>query len=417
MLMFARFQRIFIIMFWAVGVTALILLNVSAVAATVSAGAVGPAVVLVGLQMIFGFILLSIVGGEMIALRERRARMMLEIVEQAVRLNLPLPGVLEAAAKSEGKPLGRMLASLSDNLRRGTPLAVALDMSGPELPPRTLATIRAAEQLGMLRPLLPTILRRHQSPSAATPFRVQWLYAVMVLFAVLIATAFYAVFIHAKMVKIFEDYDLTLDTWRTDIMRLLTALVPLGAVLLIGACLWWAWRVFWPRGYANSLPQRAMAALAMAMPLSRRMLYHQGLSDLCLLMSEAVATGLPPHQALEESADGIVHPRLYRRVLAWSRTMAGGASLHEAARAAGMPELLCGLLATVRGRDDTRQAFAFLGRYHSTRLHRLLVLAAALIELAIILLLGLLVLWVMLLTFRPLVQLIEAGVKMAELAI
>src|SRR3954452_12509126 len=57
-----------------------------------------------------------------LAFRKRRAAIVLSYLEQAVRLNLPLPRFLTAAAASEDAVTGRRLIALRDRLEVGSPL-------------------------------------------------------------------------------------------------------------------------------------------------------------------------------------------------------------------------------------------------------------------------------------------------------
>src|SRR4051812_16695211 len=59
-------------------------------------------------------------------IRRRRAAMALQYLEQAVRLNLPLPRMIRAAQQSESGALALRLAQLRQLVEEGYPLSAAL---------------------------------------------------------------------------------------------------------------------------------------------------------------------------------------------------------------------------------------------------------------------------------------------------
>src|SRR4051812_12338639 len=65
--------------------------------------------------------------------RRRRGAAVIAYLEQAVRLNLPLPRMLAAARRSEGGVLGERLGSLQKLLEGGTTLGTALRIAVPEM--------------------------------------------------------------------------------------------------------------------------------------------------------------------------------------------------------------------------------------------------------------------------------------------
>src|SRR5213078_3798950 len=84
------------------------------------------------------------------SVRRRRAASVLSYLQQAVRLNLPLPRFLYAAQRSEHGKTAYRLAILRERIEDGMPLATALQFTAPEVDKRELAWIGAAERLGRL---------------------------------------------------------------------------------------------------------------------------------------------------------------------------------------------------------------------------------------------------------------------------
>ena len=83
-------------------------------------------VVVTPLGIVGVFLLAQFVAWLVRTIRRRRAMLILGYVEQAVRMNLPLSPMLDAAAASESGVLAYRLKALSYRLRCGEPLALAL---------------------------------------------------------------------------------------------------------------------------------------------------------------------------------------------------------------------------------------------------------------------------------------------------
>ena len=92
------------------------------------------------------------------SVRRRRAAAVLGYLQQAFRLNLPLDRFLNAAARSESKPLSRRLHRLQMALDSGATLANGLSMAVPELPERQVAMIEHAEQIGKVPEVLDRLI-------------------------------------------------------------------------------------------------------------------------------------------------------------------------------------------------------------------------------------------------------------------
>src|SRR5438046_2634827 len=65
--------------------------------------------------------------------RRRRANMVLNYLEQAVRLNLPLPQIIAAMREQEGGRFARTMAQAQEALAAGAPVASVL-AAMPEVP-------------------------------------------------------------------------------------------------------------------------------------------------------------------------------------------------------------------------------------------------------------------------------------------
>src|SRR5438046_1417003 len=90
--------------------------------------------------------------------RRRRAAAILSYLEQAVRLNLPLPRMIYAAQLGERGRTALRLAALRQQLEEGYSLGVALQSAVPESDRRAVAKLDASERLGRLRHALHALI-------------------------------------------------------------------------------------------------------------------------------------------------------------------------------------------------------------------------------------------------------------------
>ena len=95
-------------------------------------------------------IFLSAVAAFTSAVRRGQARRVLAYVHQAVRLNLPIPDMLAAAAAGEAGRMRYRLLRLRDYLLDGLALSYAIELAAPGVESRLVAAVAAGEHLGRL---------------------------------------------------------------------------------------------------------------------------------------------------------------------------------------------------------------------------------------------------------------------------
>ena len=362
------------------------------VAAVLALGAVAGLVWLVSspafaaVSPLLGVLLLVALGVFMRGLRRARAVAALNYLEQAVRLNLPLPPMIRAAEQGETGRMRKKLQRLRERLEEGLAVADALELSLPGLPARTLGLIDAAERNGRLASMLARLVQEHRRPQRSDPTRaifMRW-YPVMLIVGLTAGLGFFAVFVMPKFEQIFRDFGIALPRVTVVMVRLwLYISAPLGAVVALLTLLSLGRMVtetVFPAfargnfGAAGQLPQW----LAWWLPVARQVVRNRGLADVFVVMSDATAAGRPIHAALSDAARLGINVVLRGRLERWAEGVEKGMPLGEAAREAGMPRLVCGMLATTsaRGAADAADVFAFLARYYDSRFSR----AAALVE-------------------------------------
>jgi type II secretory pathway component PulF len=342
-----------------------------------------------GASPVLGVLLLVSAGMFARAVRRSRAVAALNYVEQAVRLNLPLPPMIAAAEAGEQGRLARKLGVLRGHLEGGHPLAAALDDALPGLPPRSLGLIAAAERNGRLSSTLARLVRELRRPQRdpSRAILLRW-YPPMFVLALTVALGFVGVFVMPKFYDIFREFRIEVPPFTRAVMGAwLYAAAPIAALaifltlLLTGRMVTESVRPPWAR--VNLGPVRELPGLlAWWTPVARGVVRDRGLADVCHVLADAAAAGRPMHAALRDAALLGVNVVLRRRLRRWAEGVEQGAPLAEAARDAGMPRLACGMLATTsaRGAADAPATFEFLARYYDGRFSR----AAALIEAAMV---------------------------------
>ena len=358
------------------------------------------------------------------AVRRRRATVVLGYVEQAVRLDLPLPPMIRAAAQSEGHKTGWRLLALHDELDRGQSLEQALRRSVPEVQPATLRAVGAAGRVGRL----PHMLRRLAAADQweVTPeSELTALYRIYPIFVLLVAIATGGVLIPVvvwpKFFKILHDFHQT-PPWT---MRAMTRLVgppfgavgPVGVLILMGLVALaptgrYLARLFFPTRLDPPFGGLVRDQLIWWTPVLHGDALDRGMADLCDFISDAADAGRPIDQALREARQTQANAVMRFRVAQWADAIERGQPLHEAARLAEMPGLMVAMLATVRNTDDLGEIFSFLHRHYEFRFSRRRELLRALYIPFVVMLMGALVLLIELSIFQPLIALITAEARL-----
>ena len=359
----------------------------------VAAGAVifGSAV-LVGLVMtpVLGYVaaigvvgLLPLAVRTMRVIRRRRGAMALSYLEQAVRLNLPLPRMLGAAQRSEQGKLALRLAHLRELLEEGYPVGAALEGAVPEITARDGAMVEASERIGRLPRALARIVHDHaadlrrQTSSDGVFLRA---YPVVMAIALGLVISTLAVFVMPKYEQIFKDFGSKLPPLTVNVLLVARNVgQPLLAILVVvvlvasGMALW---QTVHPVQFSNSHLRRVRDSLRWATPFLHGYDRDRGLADAFELIADAIGAGSPADTALREAAQLDLNSVLRGRVRYWAEAVSAGAPLADSAGRAGLPGVVSGMLATVRG-PEAPDVFRFLARYYRSRFSRTAALAQA----------------------------------------
>jgi type IV pilus assembly protein PilC len=318
-----------------------------------------------------------------VAYRRRTAALLVGYLEQAVRLNLPLAPLLSAVERGESESLRPRLAALRLTLEQGAPVGEALLTAAPGADRRTVELLTAAERNGALPQALARLYRDEirAADTDRDPGRgaAVGAYALSVAFAQACLLLLIAVFVMPKFEQIFKDFRMPLPPVTRVMTRATgTFSVPVGVAAGIGV----VWLM--SRSLRQLLRQRAARGplqnlwdrLAWAAPVAGRLARDRGLADALHVVGDAIEAGRPAPDALAEAQLAHVNVVLRHRIARWAQLVDEGEGFADAARRAGMPRLVVGLIATAQPADLVN-ALRFLARYYGARFSRLTLLLNA----------------------------------------
>ncbi len=330
------------------------------------------------------------------------------------RLNLPLVGALDAAARGESRPVARILRQISLLVREGHSVSHALEVSVPACPETLTAALRQAEGCGQLTQALVDQERMIAAvvnlPFDREPYaRNAILYAGIVIFIVAMMVLWLALFLFPKFIVMFADYDAPLP-WMTQVLiDASTSAYPIGALIVLGtiASVLMILAVDAALGHERAASVAIVRAVRSALPITRSIDFGLGVAKAIRMMALGLRSGSP-------SAFGATLPTVVcrtnhvrRRLSAFSLSVAGGVAPHQAAREARLGDVLVGALRMVERGEDPDRALGHAADYYEAIAYRWWHALAALTLPQVTLALAALVGFVVLALFLPLVSLIN----------
>lgn len=328
--------------------------------------------VLTGIAIFIG---LPAVAGMLGQMREKRAMVILSYLEQATRLNLPLARMLDAAQQSETSRTAKRLRRVRILLEDGAPLGLALPVAVPELSERRVRLIAAGERLGNLRQTLTDLLRDPREGEEESAWRDsfgRW-YPVLLALVFSFVLMLVLIFVMPKIEDIAGDFRVRLPYAARTLGRLRRELVdldwlPLAVILAVAVS-----ALGGP--FRRILSARTAATLGIFdriywyLPVAHGLARDRGLADACNTMATALRAGYPLPRAIQEAAELRMNRVLRERLNEWRKAVEGGMAADQAARAARLPALVCGMIGSGRG-GDPGAAMEFLASYYEARFSR-----------------------------------------------
>jgi type II secretory pathway component PulF len=189
----------------------------------------------------------------------------------------------------------------------------------------------------------------------------------------------------------------------------------LGPVLLLLTCVavfYLAGGALWDmahaRGGAPTVLGSVRDRVLWTLPVSHGLARDRGLSDVCETVAEALHVGTPADRALAEASRIQTNAVLRRRVAQWADAANEGRTLAEAARIAGIPAIVPGMLGSARGTDEAADVFDFLARYYGSRYSATAAMLQASVIPITVFIFAFLVASVALALFMPIIHLLDA---------
>ena len=310
------------------------------------------------------------------ALRAARARRVLTYVEQSVRLSMPVPEFLAAAARSEDRFVARRLRDVAASTSNGTMLADALRGDVPELPRRITDLLRVATDNGALATTLARLIGEPlRSAERDANRRLPWLYFAVMIVALPAAVVMLCVFMLPKWTEVLRRSGVPLSPLlralaSVDVGWYAIALVAalLGIVILLAVVSRSVRWLFIGRHDLGTSRGTFLARIAWHLPIVGALARDRDHADVCHAIADGLAFGRPINVVLAEAGGLHVNAVLGERLRVWRRLAEGGLPLAAAARAAKMPGIVAGLAGDCA--HASAEAFAFLARHYESRAMR-----------------------------------------------
>jgi type II secretory pathway component PulF len=306
--------------------------------------------------------------------RARVGAMIAQRIVLATQLGQPLATSLAAAMAEERGTARQALLIIVRHLQDGAGLGSALHAARRWIDTRTVELLASAEHDGTLetaaRRLAAQYEQRHKRP-------VGWLSPAYPLYLLMLMGLTCALFSRAlvvpKIVQIQRDFRMPINPWLALINNdsaydaSLPIAIGIGALLIIVIGLLLGGRLGRHIGIET---RRLWGWAGWFTPIVHRVVLSRGLADAMAGAADAVALGRPLPDSAALAGNRYFNHVLQRRLQKWAKEMDRGADAAAAARAAGLPDLVCGMLAPAVRSGTLAQTLSFLACYYESRFSR-----------------------------------------------
>jgi len=337
-------------------------------------------VLLLGMSMgyigiCFLFLLVPLLARALHAVGRRRGASVIAYLEQAVRLNLPLPQMISAAQRSENGRLSARLERLSSKLAAGLGISSAVRQAVPELRGGPVAALESAERLGRLPHTLQRLVEQNTSRIEADSADAAFIriYPPVMVIAIIGLVSLICVFVMPKYETIFKDFGIRLPPVTQLMLDIARDVGPILVFSVLALILLWGlagiWRMIQPvaaRLVINGITDRVLWVL----PVSHGYVRDHSLAVTFDFIADALHAGQPIDHAVDEAANLHVNRVVQNRLGEFAVWLGSGTALHSAARQARMPGLVTEMLAPATSGEQVADVFEFLARYYDSRFSR-----------------------------------------------
>ena len=329
------------------------------------------------LAAIFGFGMVTCLT---VALMRRRqwqaAHTVLNYLDIALRLKLPIPDVMYAATVDERSLARRRLLRVANAIGGGRPVAHALGKHLPELDARSAALIAHAEHAGDLRGTVHQVLDEQRAATGRwnTQEFIVWGYALTVGLVTLFIASFCVWKVTPKFAYIFEDFDAPLPGATIFFMNLSDFALPIVAaavsILLLLILLCFLLAFIWRRRTTDRYFDRLLNLVGW-LPLIRASLRDRAMADLFAALASSARLMLPLSTAVKDAAHIIRWGGQRKSVSRCASHLESGLEFDAAAKKAGLPDFVVGALVVGRSGNLNPAAYRFLHTHYQHRFSRL----------------------------------------------
>lgn len=326
------------------------------------------------------------------------------LIGTLLQSGLPLDDALDAIARQgDDEALRRIVLGVRARVMEGHSLAAGLAQFPRVFPPAYRATVGAGEQTRHL----PLVLSRladyvEQRQALQQRIRIALIYpAVLTVTATLVVAAL-LVFVVPHVVKVFDHLDQSLPlitVWLIATSEWFQAWAWLALLVLLGGV--WCARVLLRRPG----PQRHLHALMLATPVLGKLIRETNSARLASTLGMLVASGVEMVDALRIAAQALTSVPMREAIEAAAERVREGEALAAAlGRSAHLPALLLHLVASGEGSGELQQMLDTAARAHDRQVQTTLGVLLGLVEPALILIMGAVILAIVLAILLPIFE-------------
>ena len=341
------------------------------------------------------------------AVRPQALLLLVQELVSLTRAGLPLTDVLALAADRPGEPaLARVLGRILKDVRAGQLLSQACAVHPDVFDPLFLAALRTGEKTGELS----TVLARYQEflrrqvalrkkISQALAYPIFLLLALVVILGVMFA------FVMPRFVSMYANFDaqLPLPTrWLLAAVQHFPVLVL--AAFALGLPLLWGWRAL----AAQPAGRLRIDQWKLRVPLLAGAVRTAALAHLARSLATLLAGGTPLVEALRTVHESFPNRAYALKLVAVTAQVTQGESLTRAMRTAQvMPETALKMLQVGEASGSLDRMLAEMALYYEEALEARMSRLMALIEPALVLLMGLMIGGIIIVMYLPIFNLAE----------
>ncbi len=345
-------------------------------------------------------------------------RFVISAIASVLRQHLPVSSGLSLMAEAESVPVKRILLKVSGSVRSGLSLSAALKKSYPRCSGMVMSLITTGEKTGNLTAAANQaeqweINRTKPLPSHMPNITV---YAVILLAATVLASAFMMILIIPKFEEIFRDYDTALPPLMVYFINISNWLITApGIWLLLGfyvALPLILYLFYRPRRTpVPDWPSLIADWFRWHLPYSRRFQFNIGLSVMLQTIRQAINSGMDIAVASRLAANVDVNWYLRQKMLAFSQAVSDGYSPQSAARTIGFGPVVESAVASGMKTGNMDQALQYAAEYHTALVNRRQTIIRNVAWPAGTVIIGTVVGLLVVACFQPLVRLIDSSIK------